>query len=76
MLGDPRIPGSVGCTLGVVEDFVRLRCPYCHELVEISLDPQTAGVFVQDCEVCCRPWQLFVRREEDGSPVVEVTRAQ
>jgi hypothetical protein len=31
---------------------------------------------VQDCDVCCRPWQLFVERDEDGRLYVGVERAQ
>jgi hypothetical protein len=36
----------------------------------------TRGELVQDCEVCCRPWRMLVRRRRDGSPVVTVERAQ
>jgi len=38
-----------------------VRCPYCNERVEISLESDLAGEMVWDCEVCCRPWQLVVR---------------
>lgn len=49
-------------------------CPYCGEAVEIYLEPDVRGLLVQDCEVCCNPWQLRVSgRGEDRS--VEVTRA-
>ncbi len=51
-------------------------CPYCSEEVEIYVDPDTAGSFVQDCEVCCHPWQLSVERDEDGALHVGVMRAQ
>lgn len=53
-----------------------VRCPYCGEAVEIALDPETEGRMVEDCEVCCNPWQLTVRRAPDGEPTVEVERAQ
>ena len=56
-------------------DFVSVQCPYCFELVELDLDPETEGSFVQDCEVCCNPWQVFVSRDEDGQPQVAVERA-
>jgi hypothetical protein len=29
--------------------------------------------FVQDCEVCCRPWLVRVRLDEDGYATVSVT---
>ncbi len=56
-------------------DVVSVQCPYCFEVVEIDIDPDTEGSFVQDCEVCCHPWQLTVTRDEDGVPSVRVEGA-
>lgn len=58
-------------------DVWEVTCPYCYEPVEISVEPDVMGSFVQDCEVCCNPWQLCVVRDDDGA-LVEVTadRAQ
>ena len=53
-----------------------VTCPYCFESMEVYIDPATAGSFVQDCEVCCHPWQVWVSRDEDGAPLVSVDRAQ
>ena len=53
---------------------VTVNCPFCGEDVELSLDPDSAGTMVQDCEVCCRPWRVHVEWAEDGEPVVEVGR--
>lgn len=50
-----------------------VRCPYCGEEVEIYLEPDIIGTLVQDCEVCCRPWQVRVSRDLDGR-WVDVTR--
>ena len=51
-----------------------VTCPYCEESVEIYIEPETRGTLVQDCEVCCNPWQ--VRVESDGDDRwVEVSRA-
>ncbi len=38
-------------------------CPYCAADVEIILDPGGASTqhYVEDCEVCCRPWTVRVR---------------
>lgn len=58
-----------------MEDSVRVQCPWCLEPVELWIDPETRGSFVEDCEVCCRPWQVHVDRDEEGRPVVRVTRA-
>jgi Cysteine-rich CPXCG len=52
-----------------------VTCPYCGEEVEIYLEPEIRGALVQDCEVCCNPWQLRVSDEEDGERYLEVTRA-
>jgi hypothetical protein len=35
-------------------------CPYCAEQVEIYVEPDVKGSFVQDCEVCCNPWRVRV----------------
>ncbi len=37
-----------------------VTCPFCGEEVEIYLEPDVKGVLVQDCEVCCNPWQVRV----------------
>lgn len=40
-----------------------VHCPYCGEPCELLLDPGGAGEqeYVEDCEVCCRPWTVRVR---------------
>ena len=49
-------------------------CPYCGEGVELLLDPGggTFQEYVEDCEVCCRPWRVEVTYDEDGRPAVEL----
>ena len=37
-----------------------VTCPYCGESVEIYVEPDVHGSFVQDCEVCCQPWRVRV----------------
>ena len=48
--------------------FVPLTCPYCGEPVELSIeeDAPTRQSYVQDCPVCCQPWQVDVTRDRDG----------
>jgi len=41
------------------EEFV-VRCPYCGEQMEIVVEQDVRGSFVQDCEVCCHPWRVRV----------------
>ena len=47
-----------------------VTCPYCGEEVEIFVEPDVHGTFVQDCEVCCNPWLVRVTRpygeDDDG----------
>ena len=57
-------------------DQFSVTCPYCGEETEIYVDPDVRGSFVQDCEVCCNPWQLRVTGSaEDDERFVDVTRA-
>ena len=42
-----------------------VTCPYCGEEVEIYLEPEIQGTLVQDCEVCCNPWQVTVYWDGD-----------
>ena len=51
-----------------------VTCPYCGEEVEISVEEDVRGSFVQDCEVCCNPWLVRVTRGGDGADV-SVSRA-
>lgn len=39
-----------------------VQCPYCGERNEIYIDfsgGQTQS-YVEDCQVCCRPWQVRI----------------
>jgi hypothetical protein len=51
-----------------------VTCPYCFERIEIYVEADVAGDFVQDCEVCCRPWTVRVTRD-GGDRWVEIARA-
>ena len=46
-------------------------CPYCGQAVMILLDTGggTTQDYVEDCEVCCNPWQVHVRYAS-GAPEV------
>lgn len=59
-----------------LEDVVEVQCPYCMERIEVVVEPGDTGRMVQDCDVCCRPLQLTVERDEQGQPQVMVGRAQ
>ncbi len=49
-------------------------CPYCGEQNEIALDPGGGAVqqYVEDCQVCCQPWRVTVRYDEEGKADVSV----
>ena len=51
-----------------------VECPYCGEEVEIYLEPDVRGSFVQDCEVCCNPCTIRVVRDGQDR-YVEVDKA-
>jgi len=57
-----------------MDDLFPVMCPYCGENVEIYLERDMTGTFVQDCEVCCNPWQVRVTYD-DGERYVDVGRA-
>jgi hypothetical protein len=51
-----------------------VSCPWCGESLSITLDPG-GGVeqeYVEDCEVCCRPWRVRVHYDEEGRADVTV----
>lgn len=59
---------------GTAQIAATVVCPYCGEPNELSLDPGSGSVqeYLEDCQVCCRPWRVSVRYEKDGSATVDV----
>ena len=57
-----------------MDDQFFVTCPYCGESIEVYVEPDMRGSFVQDCEVCCNPWRLrLVGRGDDR--YLDVARA-
>ena len=52
----------------------KVCCPWCGTTVEIQLDPETVGEFVQDCEVCCRPWLVHTENTPELTMIVTIER--
>jgi hypothetical protein len=52
-------------------------CPYCGEPNEVLIDPAggTHQDYVEDCQVCCRPWRLLVTFNGRGRAEVDAERA-
>lgn len=57
---------------GTADTDATVTCPYCGEDNEIALDPGggAAQQYVEDCQVCCRPWRVSVDYGEDGTASV------
>jgi hypothetical protein len=47
---------------------IESSCPYCGEPVELSVDDAGGSrqSYVEDCPVCCQPWQVALSRDADG----------
>ena len=52
-------------------------CAYCGEPVEVAIDEDGGRrqSYVEDCPVCCSPWQVEVVRQADGGWTVELRTA-
>lgn len=59
-----------------MQDTTKILCPYCGEINEIYIDYSggTVQSYVEDCQICCRPWNVRVEIFEE-EPVVNVTRS-
>ena len=75
MIEDDRLDEEFPLGDGTADTEAVVRCPYCGEASEIALDPGggASQEYVEDCPVCCRPWQVQVFR--DGPDVaVQLSR--
>jgi hypothetical protein len=70
----PWPPARVPLPMDTFDDQFSVTCPYCGEQVEIYVEPDVRGTYVQDCEVCCNPWKVRVYRA-GGERQVDVGRA-
>jgi cysteine-rich CPXCG protein len=63
---------------GTVDTEAMVLCPYCGEINEIGLDPGGGRrqEYVEDCQVCCRPWRVQVSYLPDGGADVSVEAEQ
>lgn len=59
------------------DSFAVVSCVYCGEEVEIAIDAGGGShqQYVEDCPVCCSPWNVDVRYTPDGTAVVDLTPA-
>ena len=73
-LNDDSLDEEVPLGDGTAETDAEVRCPYCGEINEIALDPGSGSdqQYVEDCQVCCRPWNVTVHYLPDGTADVSV----
>ncbi len=59
---------------GLAQESAEVTCPYCGESSTIRLDPGSGPrqAYVEDCPVCCRPWEVRVGYGSGGEATVEV----
>ena len=52
-------------------------CPYCGERVEVFVDEGGGAqqTYVEDCPVCCQPWQVEAVYDFDGQWGVTLRRS-
>ena len=65
---DPDLPEDIEDPEHPTDMEAEVRCPYCGESVEISLDPGSGAIqdYVEDCQVCCQPIDMELRVDENG----------
>jgi len=55
-----------------IQRIVTVSCPYCGEPLELLIDCSAGSQqYVEDCQVCCRPMNVFVSIGRDGEPAVD-----
>jgi hypothetical protein len=59
-----------------MQDEIEVQCPWCHQWGTVVVSVDDSDTWVEDCEVCCRPWVVRVSRAygDDGPAWVEVDR--
>jgi len=51
-----------------------VTCPHCGESMSLALDPAggRAQEYVEDCQVCCRPWRVRLWYDATGAAEVQI----
>jgi Cysteine-rich CPXCG len=61
-------PGQGRAGALLPEEFVPVQCPYCGERLETRVDLTTdEPAYIEDCQVCCRPIEFGLERDENGA---------
>jgi len=62
---------------GTADTTATVLCPYCGEENEIAVDPGGGDSqdYIEDCQVCCRPWRVLVSYDSTGAVDVQLEAA-
>jgi hypothetical protein len=49
-------------------EILEATCPYCGESVDVIVDSSGGEQqeYIEDCPVCCQPWQVVVEQDLQG----------
>ena len=74
VIEDDRLDEEFPLGDGTADTEALVQCPYCGEASEIALDPGggASQEYVEDCQVCCRPWTVYVSYAPDGGAEVSL----
>jgi transcription elongation factor Elf1 len=62
---------------GEVEMEHFFTCPYCWERISMILDPQEeSSDYIEDCEVCCRPIEIYFTFSDERLVAFEAQRME
>ena len=54
--------------------FVERLCPYCGEPIQLQVDVSAGSQnYIEDCQVCCQPFQVSVSVEEGELQDISLT---
>ncbi len=56
-------------------EVISQTCPYCNEPIELVIDCSVLSqVYIEDCQVCCRPMTVQAEVSVEGVPQVQLLR--
>ena len=59
-----------------MQEEAQITCPFCWETLTILLDLSLPEQdYIEDCQVCCQPWQVDVRIDVEGDVEVNVEQS-
>lgn len=67
-------PGEGEADDGIRDTEAGVHCPHCGAPVSLTLDPAGGDVqeYIEDCEVCCRPWKVQLSYDARGAADVQL----